>query len=181
MDLYPEVDLVRTRRLDLVTLTSAFADAITTGDLGTAAIEVGADVGRWLAATPSHVVQLRLAAQAAAALGYAGFARVIVLRRDARRQAIGSIGFHGPPDDAGRLEVGCRVHPAYRGQGYGAEATTALLDWATARHGVTRFLLATPSRREAPALVPIEMLSRRSGGPDQELDALADLLEGADR
>jgi RimJ/RimL family protein N-acetyltransferase len=178
MRLEPDVEPVRTRRLELVTLTASLADAITAGDVGTAAGELGAEVGRWLTADPSHVVQLRLAGQAAAAAGFAGLARAIVLRRGAHRQAIGSIGFHGPPDEAGRLEVSCRIHPAHRGRGYGAEATTGLLDWATARFGITRFLLAVPSRREAANVVPIEIASRRSGGPDQEIDALADMLEG---
>jgi GNAT acetyltransferase-like protein len=91
---------------------------------------------------------------------------------------IGSIGFHGPPDDHGRLEVGCRIHPAHRGRGYGAEATTGLLDWATARFGVTRFLLAVPSRREGPDQIPILIAPRPMGRRVEDVDALAELLEG---
>lgn len=134
-------------------------------------------MSRWLVTDPSHLVQLRLAGQAGAEAGFPGSARVIVLT-GTRRRAIGSIGFHGPPDDAGRLEVGCRIHPAHRGQGYGAEATAALLRWAMERFGVTRFLLAVPSHREAPDLVPIEVESRLTEWSDQAIHGLAELLEG---
>jgi GNAT superfamily N-acetyltransferase len=134
-------------------------------------------VGRWLVTDPSHLVQLRLAGQAAAAAGFPGTGRVIVLS-GAHRRAIGSIGFHGPPDDAGRMEVACRIHPAYRGQGYGAEAMAALLDWATERFGITRFLLAVPSYREAPNLAPIDVGGRETERPDQAIRGLASLLEG---
>jgi hypothetical protein len=60
---------------------------------------------------------------------------------------IGTIGFHGPPDERGRLEVSCRIDPAQRSRGYAAEALSALLDWTTARYGVNRFLVALPTRR----------------------------------
>jgi [ribosomal protein S5]-alanine N-acetyltransferase len=35
--------------------------------------------------------------------------------------AIGCIGFHGPPDEAGRVEIGYNIIPAYEGQGYVTE------------------------------------------------------------
>lgn len=164
-----------TSRLELVVLSASFMDAITAGRPAAAARVLGASVSHWLVTDPSHLVQLRLAGQAAAAAGFPDGARVIVLSGTHRRM-IGSIGFHGPPDDAGRLEVGCRIHPAHRGQGYGAEATAALLDWATESFGITRFIVAVPSRRQDPDPVPIEVGSRRTEGPDQEIDGLANLL-----
>jgi len=151
--------------------------AITADRPDAAARELGASVSRWLVTDPSHLVQLWLAAQAAAAVGLSGSARLIVLS-GLHRRLIGSIGFHGPPDDAGRLEVACTIHPAHRGQGYGAEAMDALLDWASERFGITRFVLAVPSHHEAPALVPIEVESRRTEWPDKAIDGLAELLEG---
>lgn len=178
MSINPEAAPIRTRRLELVALTAGFAEAIVAGDLPTAAHGLRVDLGGWFAADPSHIVQLRLAADAAAAAGFGGVARVIALCRGNHRRAIGSIGLHWPPDDAGRLEVSCRVHPVHRGRGYGAEATAALLDWATADLHVTRFLLAVPSRRQVRDLVPIEIASRRAEGDDARIEALTDLLEG---
>jgi RimJ/RimL family protein N-acetyltransferase len=166
---------VRTARLELVPVGAPFVGALTAGDRAAAAAEIGATVGAWLATDPSHLVQLRLAADAAAAVGFDGFARVVVLPGSPRR-AIGSIGFHGPPDDRDRLELGCRIHPAHRGRGYGVEAATALIDWATARFGITRYLLAVPSRRVAPDLAPIEILADRTDDRDATLDGLAILM-----
>lgn len=166
---------VRTARLELVPVSAPFMGALTAGDRATATAELGATVGTWLVADPSHLVQLRLAAEAAAAVGFDGFARVVVLAGSPRR-AIGSIGFHGPPDDRDRLELGCRIHPAHRGRGYGVEAATALIDWATARFGITRFLLAVPSRRVVSDLAPIEIVADRTDHRGATLDDLAVLL-----
>ena len=177
MDIGAQTELIRTRRLELLPLTAPVMDAVIAGRADKAAAELGASLSRWLLDDPTHLVQLRRAAEAAASAGFGGSARVIVLS-GARRRAIGSIGFHGAPDDAGRLEVACTIHPAHRGRGYGAEATAALLDWATERFGVTRFLLALPSHRRATNLVPIEMASRWTDRSTQAIDALADLLEG---
>jgi GNAT superfamily N-acetyltransferase len=176
MRLEPDGEPVRTPRLDLVTVTAPFVAAVTAGESGIAEAEIGAPMDRWLMRDPSHLVQLRLAAEAAAAAGFAGFARVVVLLGPPRR-AIGSIGFHGPPDDRGRLEIGCRIQPAYRGRGYAAEALTAMLEWATARYGVTRFLLAVPSRRTMPDLVPVEVEPRRSERPGSDIPGLAAMME----
>lgn len=43
---------------------------------------------------------------------------------------IGDIGFHGPPSDAGVVEVGYSVVPDRRRRGYATEAATALVEWA---------------------------------------------------
>lgn len=169
---------IRTRRLELVTMTASLIEAVVSGDLASAGRELGAAIARSLAVDPSHLVQLGLAERAASAAGYPGVARAVVLLSGSQRRMIGSIGFHGPPDDHGRLEVGCRIHPAHHGRGYGAEATTGLLDWATARFGVTRFLLAVPSRREGPDPIPIVIASRRAGRRAEDVNALAELLEG---
>jgi [ribosomal protein S5]-alanine N-acetyltransferase len=43
---------------------------------------------------------------------------------------VGDIGFHGPPSDAGVVEVGYCVVPGRRCRGYATEAARALVDWA---------------------------------------------------
>jgi RimJ/RimL family protein N-acetyltransferase len=52
--------------------------------------------------------------------------------------AVGRAGFHGPPDDAGMVEIGYAIDPAYRRQGYARAALTALLDRATREPSVRR-------------------------------------------
>lgn len=43
---------------------------------------------------------------------------------------IGEIGFHGPPSDAGAVEVGYSIVPGRRRRGYATEAAKALVGWA---------------------------------------------------
>lgn len=49
---------------------------------------------------------------------------------------VGDAGFHGPPDEAGMVEVGFTVVPQYRRQGYARAMLTALLVRAATEPGV---------------------------------------------
>ncbi|MFJ4923951.1 GNAT family N-acetyltransferase [Streptomyces sp. NPDC088725] len=53
--------------------------------------------------------------------------------------AIGGIGFHGAPDDSGRVTIGYGLVPRARGNGYASEALRVLLEFARAS-GITRVL-----------------------------------------
>ena len=70
--------------------------------------------------------------------------RVMLLRtadETGRQQPIvvGEAGFHGPPSDDGRVEIGYMVVSEHRRRGYAKEAARALIAWATAEHHITRF------------------------------------------
>ncbi|WP_373559288.1 GNAT family N-acetyltransferase [Streptomyces sp. Ag82_G6-1] len=56
---------------------------------------------------------------------------VLVRREDER--AIGAMGFHSVPDEAGRVEVGYDLVDGARGHGYATEALRALSSWALGR------------------------------------------------
>jgi RimJ/RimL family protein N-acetyltransferase len=55
-----------------------------------------------------------------------------------RRLAVGAAGYHGPPDDAGMVEIGYRIDPLYRRRGYARAALEALLARASDEPGVRR-------------------------------------------
>ena len=55
-------------------------------------------------------------------------------------QMIGVVGFHAKPSFAGRLEVGYRIFPDFRRQGFALEAVRGLLDWARLEPGVKTFV-----------------------------------------
>jgi [ribosomal protein S5]-alanine N-acetyltransferase len=52
-------------------------------------------------------------------------------------QMIGAIGFHAMPSFAGRLEVGYRIFPEFRRQGFALEAVRGLFDWAELESGTS--------------------------------------------
>lgn len=53
---------------------------------------------------------------------------LIILRE--QRVMIGTAGFKGHPDHAGKIEIGYGIDAAYRRQGYTSEAAQALINWA---------------------------------------------------
>lgn len=73
---------------------------------------------------------------------------VLVRRADGR--AVGSMGFHGAPDDERRSEVGYDLVESARGHGYATEALRALSAWALAREDVTA-LFALVDRANSPS------------------------------
>ena len=45
------------------------------------------------------------------------------------REIVGSVSFHGPPDELGMMEIGLGVHPGFQRRGYATEALTAMWSW----------------------------------------------------
>ena len=109
-------------------------------DVEAAAREIGANIPADMADRLDHFLQFRIADLEVDAAAQPWLGRAIVLTDpDGTRHAIGSAGFHAPPDHDGRVEIGYRVEPAYRRQGAATEVVHALFDWAARQHGVTRF------------------------------------------
>ncbi|MEU9986211.1 GNAT family N-acetyltransferase [Streptomyces sp. NPDC048045] len=61
---------------------------------------------------------------------------IFALVRHEDGRAIGGIGFHGVPDEEGRVEIGYDLVEGARGRGYATEALGALAQWALARDDV---------------------------------------------
>ena len=67
-----------------------------------------------------------------------------------RAPVVAEVGFHGPPDGDGWVEIGYRVVAGYRRRGFAEEACRGLLDWALAR-GVAGVRAAISLDNEASA------------------------------
>ncbi len=75
---------------------------------------------------------------------------------------IGSLGCTGRPTDEGVVEIGYYTVPAYRSQGYTAEAAVALVAWLWARPEVTK-ITATCEDDNIPSIHILEGLGLRRG------------------
>ena len=169
----PPVETIRTPRLELVSMTIPVMRALQEKDLETAGREVGAAVTPGLADDLVDFLRYRLAQVEADPSIRQWLGRLMVLTdEDGQRRAIGTIGFHGPPDELGRLEVGYRVEAPYRRLGYAREAVRAMFDWAASAHGIHRFV-ASVSPANDPSLQLIAGFGfRQTGSHIDEIDGL---------
>ena len=93
----------------------------------------------------------------------------------APRLIIGSVVFHGKPDEAeGVAEMAYGVKEGSQGRGFATEATRAALEWALAQPGV-RAVQATTAVWHKQSLRVIEKMEMRQVGT-REHDLLGELL-----
>ena len=150
-----------------------FMEAVRQRDVAAASREAGATVTDWLPGQLEHFVEYRLAQLADDPTVRQFLGRVLVLADAAgARHVIGTVGFHGPPDDAGRLEVGYSVQPEYRRQGFASEAVRAMFDWAAREHGVRRFVASISPTNEPSLRLASAFGFVRSGEHMDEVDGL---------
>ncbi|WP_215457906.1 GNAT family N-acetyltransferase [Streptomyces sp. ATCC 21386] len=79
---------------------------------------------------------------------------MFVLVRKEDGLAVGALGYHGAPDEEGRVEIGYDLVEGARGHGYMTEAVRALADWARERgreRGDVRSLFAVVDKSNLPS------------------------------
>jgi [ribosomal protein S5]-alanine N-acetyltransferase len=169
----PVTDAIATPRLVLLPLTPSILDAVMRGDLASVERQLGARVGAgWEEGVPAAVRLRQLAVDPSQ---QPWLVRAMVA--SAPRRLVGSIGFHAPPDDCGRVEIGYDVVAAERRQGYAREAIRAVLDWAWATRRAS-ICVASVSPDNAASLSLIESLAfRRVGAQLDEIDGLEWVFE----
>ena len=89
--------------------------------------------------------------------------------RDDDDAVIGHSGFHGPPEDVGRAEIGYNVLEPYRRNGYATETVQALVDWA--RRQGEKVVYASISPQNSASVGVVKKLGfRHTGVQDDEID-----------
>lgn len=83
---------------------------------------------------------------------------IFAILRSRDGMALGSIGFHGPPDDNGLVEIGYDLSPSARGAGWATDAARLLAAWALTDPEV-RTVLATTE----PGNLPSQRVLERVG------------------
>lgn len=127
----PDVPPIRTSRFELVSMSLAFMQALLAGELDVAARELGAQLADGMREDLANFLAYRIPALRADPASQPWLGRSIVMTHpDGRREVIGTIGFHAPPDATGRVEIGYRVESAFRRRGVATECVAALLAWA---------------------------------------------------
>jgi RimJ/RimL family protein N-acetyltransferase len=134
---------VRGPRLDLVVLRPALMRAMLLGDWPAVERTLHARVlDEWRTASWTWFGDRAHAVEDPTTLPW--YPRALLLRpadEGAVTDAVvvGNAGFHGPPDEEGRVELGYTVVAEHRRRGFAEEAVRALMSWAANVAGVTRY------------------------------------------
>jgi RimJ/RimL family protein N-acetyltransferase len=159
---------IRSERLELVSISPAFIDALLAerrGDAEKAAsLKLPDD---WPDAHDRGFLNFRLRQMRERPEIQEWFVYALVLP-DGERPMIGHAGFHGPPGvnavkAADAVEVGYSVFEPYRRRGYATEVVRSLIGWASREHGVRRFI-ASISPENEPSLALVRRLGFRHIG-----------------
>lgn len=156
------VPTIRSRRLDLVSLSPVFLESLLAGRRLEAASLLGARIPvDWPGPGEEAFLRTRLGQLERDPAWQPWLVRGVVAR-ESRRPLLGHAGFHGPPgvngaQEAGALELGYAVFPSARGRGYATEAAVALIEWARREHGIRRFI-ASVAPDNAPSLAIVRKL-----------------------
>ena len=150
------VPTIATERLDLVSISPAFLDAVFAGRRDEAAELLGAEIPQaFPIPNEERFLRLRHQQMLSGAQEQRWLVRAVVLRDEKRlirrdraaataitsarqsnaRRMIGHCGFHGNPgvNEKGRsdgVEIGYTIYEAFRGRGYATEAVRGLIDYA---------------------------------------------------
>src|ERR1051326_8108394 len=120
-------------------MSAEFMRASLAGDLALAALLIDAELPAGWPGRTGRTMRYRLDQLAGDPATLRWLLRAIVLRQP-MRMVIGHIGFHGPPDPRGAVEVGYTIESAYRRQGFAQEAVQALFAWAQREHDIHHFI-----------------------------------------
>lgn len=100
----------------------------------------------------------------------------VMIARSGPRRVIGSVVFHGAPDEEGAVEVAYGVEQESQHQGYATEGTLASVEWALAQEGV-RLVRATTPTWHTPSKRVLEKCGFRLIGTRESEAMLGELLE----
>jgi RimJ/RimL family protein N-acetyltransferase len=154
-----------------------FMEALARDDVASAAAEIGATVPGDMPEYLRDFLRYRLTQLAVDPTIRQWLGRAIVVADADGRHVIGSIGFHGAPDDQRRLEIGYKVEPAYRRQGIAREAAAAMFDWAYREHGIRRFVASISPTNEPSLRLAAGFGFEQVGEQMDEIDGLELVFE----
>ena len=120
-------DVVVTPRLRLIALPGPVIAEVLAGEPGAFLEHVGVGYPAEWPSEDRHVLELRKR-QISEGVDHRWLLRAVVTR--AQPAMVGRIGFHGPPDPNGMVEIGYKIDAAHRRRGYGFECAQRLIEAA---------------------------------------------------
>jgi RimJ/RimL family protein N-acetyltransferase len=143
----------RDKSVRFVELSSTAMTALLDSDLDRAGAEVGAELTEYFLSDSARWLWRYRLNQLASRPECAGWlAKVVVAEPEGT--VVGHAGFHGPPDEAGMVEIGYSVDPGHRRRGYARAILAALMRRAAADARV-RTIRVTISPDNAASLATI--------------------------
>jgi ribosomal-protein-alanine N-acetyltransferase len=124
---------VETSALRLVPLSVATMEALVAGDLAAASVASGLTATAYLT-DHAWLWNIRLPQVASDPTALDWIARAAVTPEG---EVVGLVGFHGPPDERGMVEVAYGVDPAFRRRGWARALLAVALDWAASEPSVS--------------------------------------------
>ena len=121
-------------RVELVQLSRSALAALALGDRAAAERMTEFGLTDYMVSAWRSTWRRRAAQLNADPLSAAWITRLVL--DPSRGLVVGRAGFHGPPDEDGRVEIGYAIDPIFRRQGYGRAAVTELLNCARSEHSV---------------------------------------------
>ncbi len=136
-----------------VSLPVVAMNALLAGDLSRASAEAGTELSEYFISERAQRLWRRRVDQIAGDPTAAPWVASAVIATDTG-YAVGYAGYHGPPDEAGMVEIGYTVVPERRRLGYATAIVAALLSRAADEPGV-QVVRATISPDNAASLATI--------------------------
>lgn len=170
------VAAIATPRLVLLSVDVQTIELLLARDEVAAGERLGAVLPDDLGAAAEGLLRVRLNDLRTAPEAQPWLLRVIAERGTPRRM-VGLVGFHGPPDAAGRAEIGYEVLPQHRRRGIAAEAVRAMLAWASGQ-GARTFVASIRPDNAASRGVATHLGFRQAGsrwGPVEETELIFEL------
>ena len=175
MSSYPSPHELKSERLRFIPMTPAFIQAVLDGKRGKAGGLLGTIVPDEWPDEDVRYLHLWFKDMTDAPQFAKWRARVIVPVEGASHM-MGHAGFHGPPDEAGMVEMGYTIFPEFRRQGLATEAAQRLIEFAK-ENGATR-IRASVSPDNVPSLAMVETLGLDQIGEQMdEIDGLELVFE----